>query len=1155
MKSLLACLAAFCLAAAPLAAQTDFVKPLIAGQAIASQFNWRIGATVQSTAGGSGVITFDLSYIVLPDSTQYTPWQPGLPVTIQDGASTETVTLTSVSCSSLSGQACTATANFQFAHDAHLQVVSGTAGLQEAIDLVNSHGGGTVIADPAWTGASAQIAAAAGAAGVLLEDDRNGRQIWYAWNGSAFAPQLNLNAADAALTLQSVNGVLDAAQNGGVYSSCLKAAPAGQIVELPQGDVETLTVNTVIPPACVVQVDAGALIRLAGFSFAGYVRAGDWKIFDLSGGGSVNLNDNLVNPAWFGAAGSAVEGTVTTTAGSSTATLGSCANIITTAAAVCDFSAGQGFDIPHAGATSALLAPTFTAVPYTYSENPEPLASLSDATTGCRIGSGAIYPDHATALNTSCSGNTATYEVAEVDANGGAGPPSSPVTITANVPGHLDTNNSIHLAITKNGSPSAYLIYSCYTASCTPVLNAVMPAITNVYWDVGESFGRDELYGTALQAGATGDDLQGTISSVSGSTITLSTPARQTGSFLLHHDDSAALLAAIKSVAASPSGNGTLGGGTVQGGLGAVYQIGANDFNIYNQWGWNLIGRSQYSPVIAYVGGAGGYAAEMNYVFKARLSNFEFVSPSSPAWGVMVDDLGSPGALNTKQVVLDNLAFVSYGNLQGGGGCIAMEPFETVGNGELETLHDIDCHWFSYMGFYWGGNGETYNEIQSKTLDTASVFANYIHGVGSIKFKNTNEEFNDFGWYTDADFGNGSGTLSIDADVLENVQYAFYEPNSPSGVLNIKGSRWMPHPGDDGYAAWLQAPMSASSFILCGYSATTCNIEIGSANEVFNGVLFGNDQTRFAGGGWAATPRNLPIESSATNSAPANFSCIGCSTYTNGGATVLQGANFWGAFNAANSSSFKIPNSWTNAGGQTVSTPAGAASNTVVPLASAAAHEWVSYADSGGVQHLAQPAFSDISGVLASAQCPAPNSATPGCIESAAPVAHQWLAAISTAGVPSLSQPAAADLSDGITGSGHVVLAISPALSSPALTAPAIGGETISSSPRILYSAFVPALTSTLTAADWIPDKAITVTRLQAQAQTAPAGCTTNAVVQLTDGASPLGLAIAAAAADSGPISQNYSAGASLALSVSTAAAGCTINPANLTIIVQYRMQ
>jgi hypothetical protein len=43
---------------------------------------------------------------------------------------------------------------------------------------------------------------------------------------------------------------------------------------------------------------------------------------------------------------------------------------------------------------------------------------------------------------------------------------------------------------------------------------------------------------------------------------------------------------------------------------------------------------------------------------------------------------------------------------------------------------------------------------------------------------------------------------------------------------------------------------------------------------------------------------------------------------------------------------------------------------TITGLASGTAHEWVSYIDASGVQHLSQPAFSDISGQLSQAQLP-----------------------------------------------------------------------------------------------------------------------------------------------------------------------------------------
>jgi len=120
----------------------------------------------------------------------------------------------------------------------------------------------------------------------------------------------------------------------------------------------------------------------------------------------------------------------------------------------------------------------------------------------------------------------------------------------------------------------------------------------------------------------------------------------------------------------------------------------------------------------------------------------------------------------------------------------------------------------------------------------------------------------------------------------------------------------------------------------------------------------------------------------------------------------------------------------------------------------------------------------------------------------------------------------------------------------------AFGTETFAASPRAEQNIFLPgALTSTWTGATWTNDKAVTITRIQVQAKTAPAGCTTNAVVRLTDGTTPVNVTISAVANDSGAIAQNYPAGSSLQVLVQTAAAGCTTSPADANVTVQYRMQ
>jgi len=136
--------------------------------------------------------------------------------------------------------------------------------------------------------------------------------------------------------------------------------------------------------------------------------------------------------------------------------------------------------------------------------------------------------------------------------------------------------------------------------------------------------------------------------------------------------------------------------------------------------------------------------------------------------------------------------------------------------------------------------------------------------------------------------------------------------------------------------------------------------------------------------------------------------------------------------------------------------------------------------------------------------------------------------------------------------------AVSAAINATAVAAPKLllNGEFTGSVTRAEQSIFLPgALTSTWTASSWTPDKAVTVTRIQVQAKTAPTGCTTNAVVRLTDGTTPVNVTIAAAGNDTGAITQNYSAGSTLTVSVQTAAAGCATAPADANVTVQYRMQ
>jgi len=101
------------------------------------------------------------------------------------------------------------------------------------------------------------------------------------------------------------------------------------------------------------------------------------------------------------------------------------------------------------------------------------------------------------------------------------------------------------------------------------------------------------------------------------------------------------------------------------------------------------------------------------------------------------------------------------------------------------------------------------------------------------------------------------------------------------------------------------------------------------------------------------------------------------------------------------------------------------------------------------------------------------------------------------------------------------------------------------------WDSFLSVLKPTFVASKFKPDTAIVVTRIQAQLATSPQGCTTNAVVTISDGAVSQMLALVSASNDSGPLSLSYGAGSTLTLSVSTAA---NCNRGGLAnVVVQYR--
>lgn len=148
------------------------------GRIIASAFGqW--SATL-ANGGPVGANTFNLNVspvVAASDGTPFTPFATTAPLTIGFGlASSETVTPSVVSYTGFPGgvQVTVTTSNV---HNAGETVISGSAGLQEAINVANFVGGGTVLIDQSYIGTAAQVNAAVGSATVTLEDIRTGVNV------------------------------------------------------------------------------------------------------------------------------------------------------------------------------------------------------------------------------------------------------------------------------------------------------------------------------------------------------------------------------------------------------------------------------------------------------------------------------------------------------------------------------------------------------------------------------------------------------------------------------------------------------------------------------------------------------------------------------------------------------------------------------------------------------------------------------------------------------------------------------------------------------------------------------------------------------------------------------------------------------------------
>ena len=132
-----------------------------------------------ATSGATQTLVLASGVVALQDGSYISPLATNAPVVVGTGANADTVTPSAVSINTptvYQSASLTAT-TFSHSHGTGDRVLSGTVGLQEAINAASAAGGGIVIVDAAWYkagGTAAILAAATIPSGVTVTDNHLG---------------------------------------------------------------------------------------------------------------------------------------------------------------------------------------------------------------------------------------------------------------------------------------------------------------------------------------------------------------------------------------------------------------------------------------------------------------------------------------------------------------------------------------------------------------------------------------------------------------------------------------------------------------------------------------------------------------------------------------------------------------------------------------------------------------------------------------------------------------------------------------------------------------------------------------------------------------------------------------------------------------------
>lgn len=142
-----------------------------------------------NTVTGSSTITLTTGTVSASNIPSFNPLSTTTPITVGIGTAAETVTPTAVSgCGAGQPQnACQVTASFANIHGTGDPVISGSYGLQEALNAAHNSGGGWVAIGTFWSGlggTNATITSATSWSNVYIQDDRAGYTIGSTYTGA-----------------------------------------------------------------------------------------------------------------------------------------------------------------------------------------------------------------------------------------------------------------------------------------------------------------------------------------------------------------------------------------------------------------------------------------------------------------------------------------------------------------------------------------------------------------------------------------------------------------------------------------------------------------------------------------------------------------------------------------------------------------------------------------------------------------------------------------------------------------------------------------------------------------------------------------------------------------------------------------------------------